>query len=70
MIKHKLASIEQLKHRELLTVREASLVFGYFVAFIYQKISEGARRLTAGRLSQDDFKQAWENGFKSKITPN
>jgi len=70
MRKSELAPVDLLKQRDLLTVREASLVFGYSVAFIYQKISEGALRLTAGRLSQDDFKQAWENGFKSKITPN
>lgn len=68
MRKSELAPVEQLKHRELLTVREASLVFGYSVAFIYQKISEGSLSLTAGRLSQDDFKEAWRANFPVENT--
>lgn len=69
MIKNKLAPIEQLKHRELLTVREASLVFGYSAAFVYRKISEGKLSLIAGRLSQRAFNKAWELGFPVSSPP-
>lgn len=63
MRKSELAPVDLLKQRDLLTVREACVVFGYSSAFIYQKINEGALRLIAGRLSQSAFKDAWELGF-------
>jgi len=68
MRKNPIAPTEQLKQRELLTVAEASAVFGYSLAFIYKKIEEGSLSLTAGRLSQDDFKKAWKADFPVENT--